>query len=517
VSTGNQADIDVVECALAVVDDPGVDVIGLYLESLLDANAYLELLDRALELDKTVVVLKSGQSHAGAQAAISHTAALVGNAAVFEAVSLQHGAMLAHDLEELMDKASGFLTGRVASGKRVGVVSSSGGVGVILADEIERQGLSVATLSPATRARLAVVVPGYGSTNDPVDATATLVARMIGGESGLWTECFSALADDPQVDEIIIGLTMITGEAGVMLADEVISTLDGTRKPILVAWLGADLCRDAFERLRTAGVPMFTSTARAVRAAAALTHRSQHRSRSEGGALQALDLPTLPPHVPGTVLSEWRAQPLLRAAGIRCPWSRLVGDQISKSGLSMELGKRYAVKVQSSDIVHKTDAGAVKLSVEPDHVREAIREVLRNARSALPDARIEGVMVQEMIPAGIEMLVSVVRDPWFGLILTLGMGGTLTELIGDVSLRHLPVGPMEIQEMLAELRGAAVLQGPRGGTAYDVEALVDAVERMSRLALSMDESLEEIEINPLMVLPKGQGVLPADCLVRFQD
>ncbi len=415
VSTGNQADIDVVECALAVIDDPEVKVIGLYLESLLDPGSYIHLLEKARELQKAVVVLKSGQSDAGAQAAISHTAAIVGDAAVFQAVSRQFGAVLAQDLEELLDRASGFLTGRTAHGIRVGVVSSSGGVGVILADEIERQGLSVAQLTPRTRERLARVVPEYGSTNNPVDATATLVARMIGGEHGLWTECFSALADDPNVDQLIVGLTMITGQAGATLADEVIATLDRTEKPIVVSWLGANLCRDAFQRLRSAGVPMFSSTARAVRVAASLAERLRPMDRKPANLVIGASIGE---DSDRSVFTEWQSQELLKAYGIRCPTAYLVVDSTSIATLPMAAGARYAVKVQSPDIVHKSGAGAVMLAVDPDDIDETIRTVLHNAKSSVPDARIDGVMVQEMVPKGLEILVSVVRDPWFGPMLT---------------------------------------------------------------------------------------------------
>jgi acetate---CoA ligase (ADP-forming) len=513
VSTGNQADIDVVECALAVVRDPDVRVIGLYLESMLDPIAYIELLEHAHNLSKTVIVLKSGASDAGAQAAISHTAAMVGNAAVFEAVSSQYGAVLARDLEELLDKASGFLTGRVASGKRVGVVTSSGGVGVILADEIERQGLSVARLSSATRERLAKVVPEYGSTNNPVDATATLVARMIGGEAGLWMECFLALADDSDVDQIIVGLTMIVGEAGATLADEVVAATERTDKPIIVAWLGADLCREAFQRLHAAGVPMFSSTARAVRVASALAQTTP-RVPEIATARSPLEI-TLPASK-GAVLTEWQSQSLFQAAGLRCPTAWLMNPGASRE-FELEPGSRYVVKVQSSEITHKSDVGAVEIGVDADGVDQAARQVLESARLHLPDAQIEGVMVQEMVTDGLEMLVGVVRDPWFGLMLSIGSGGTLTELLRDVSLRRLPVSRSAIHRMISELRCAALLTDARGKPPYDVAALVDAVERIAWLAESIGERLDELEINPLLVLSDGRGVVPADCLIRLRD
>jgi acyl-CoA synthetase (NDP forming) len=515
VSTGNQADIDVVECALAVVQDLEVRVIGLYLESLLNPTAYIDLLERARGLKKTVIVLKSGESDAGAQAAISHTAAMVGDAVVFEAVSRQYGAVLARDLEELLDKALGFLTGRLASGKRVGVVSSSGGVGVILSDEIERQGLSVAQLSATTRERLAAVVPEYGSTNNPVDATATLVARMIGGETGLWTECFLALAEDPDVDQVIVGLTMIVGEAGATLADEVIAATERTGKPIIVAWLGADLCHAAFQRLHAARVPMFSSTARAVRAASALAHwRTASAPRAQ--AVDApLDVSSLPPG--DLVLTEWQAQPLLAAAGITCPWSTLVSTEHPLSAMDFDAAGRYVVKVQSPDIIHKSDVGAVIVGVDSDAVSDAVNQVLQNARSSNPHARIDGVMVQAMVARGVEMLVSVVRDPWFGPMLTLGMGGTLTELLGDVQLRRLPVDDQTIRAMMSEVRGSALLEGVRGSGPYDVDALIDTVQRIARLAESLGDRLEELEISPLIVLPRGEGAIVADCLICLRD
>jgi acyl-CoA synthetase (NDP forming) len=386
---------------------------------------------------------------------------------------------------------------------------------VILADEIERQGLMVARLTPETRGRLAAVVPDYGSTNNPVDATATLVARMIGGERGLWTECFLALADDPNVDQIVIGLTMITGEAGATLADEVIVALEHTAKPVVVAWLGADLCREAFERLRAAGVPMFSSTTRAVRVAASL---ADHAIRREAEVIEPRDLLDISPlALNRTVLTEWQSQALLRAAGLECPWARLLesGGPLPESEL--DRGKRYVVKVQSHDIVHKTDAGAVLIGLESEEIEQAASQVLANAKLHQPDAQIDGVMLQEMVTGGLEMLLSVVRDPWFGLMLSVGMGGTLTELLGDVSLRRLPVSEDAIREMLDELRGAALLRGMRRDPPYDEGALIDAVERIAWLAESLGDRLEELEINPLLVLPEARGAVTADCLIRLRS
>ncbi|MFN0074325.1 MAG: acetate--CoA ligase family protein [Chloroflexota bacterium] len=517
VSTGNQADVDVVECALAVIDDPVVRVIGLYLEGLLDPDAYVELLIKARDRGKSVLTLKSGQSTAGAQAAISHTAALVGNAAVFSAVSRQFGAIQVQDLEELLDRASGLLSGRTAHGARVGVVSSSGGVGVILADETERQEMSMASFSPETQARLARVVPAYGSTNNPVDATATLVARMIGGEAGLWTECFAAVAQDPNVDLLIVGLTMITGVAGETLAGEVIAALEQTQKPVLVCWLGADLCRAAFDLLRAAGVPMFTSTARTVRAASTLTPALPPQ-RANVAAVVTLDVPHLRPG-PGddSILSEWQCQPLLAAAGIGTPSGYLWIEGHMALPPDLERAERFVVKVQSPDIMHKSELGAVMLPVSGNDLSHACQTVIRNARAGRPAARVEGVLIQELVTGGVEMLVSVVRDPWFGLMLTLGFGGTLTELLRDVSSRRLPVTEIEVRVMLSELSGSSLLHGLRGAPESDIDGLVLAVTRVASLAESIGHRLQELEINPLLVLHGQGGAVAADCLIRLRE
>lgn len=513
VSTGNQVDVDVVECAAAVVDDPAVQVIGLYLEGLRSADAYCALLQRARSLGKRVLVLKSGQSEAGAQAAVSHTAAMVGNAAVFGAVSRQYGAILVNDLEELLDRAAALLAGRRATGPGVGVVSSSGGVGVIIADEVDRQGLCMASFSAETRERLTAVVPEYGSTNNPVDATATLVARMMGGESGLWTECFANVADDPTVDVLLIGLTMITGQAGVTLADEVIAVLERTKKPVLVSWLGADLCHSAFVRLRAAGVPMFSSTARAVRAATALVNDAVPDARNAPSDELAPPLGDLPDLPNGALLTEWQCQPLLRAAGIPTPASVFLPDAADPGAVAALRGP-FVVKAQSARVLHKSDVGAVLLPVDALDLASAVERVSANAREALGGDAIDGVLVQEMVQGGVELVVSVTRDPDFGLILSLGIGGTLAELLKDVASRRLPVTHAEIVKMIGAIRGAALLHGHRGRPEADAPALVEAVTRVACLGEHLGPRLDELEINPLLVLSRGRGVVAADCLIR---
>lgn len=517
-STGNQADLDVIACARFLLDDPHTDVLALYLEGLSNANAYVELAREALSRGKPLLVLKSGHSAAGIRAAASHTGSVAGNGAVFAAVSRQQGVLLVNDVEEMLDAAEALLTGRVAGGRSVGVVSSSGGVGVLLADAADRMGLALAPLQAQTRERLQAVVPAYGSVLNPVDATAALVARMMGGEPGLWQSCYGAVADDPGVDQLVVGLTMVTGQAGVTLAKEVIAATADTEKPVLVTWLGADLCRDAHALLRSACVPLYHSSARAMRVAALMADWGRQRKLRPGTA------PTVPvelrravaalPTV-GGALMESECQPLLRAAGIGTPRSELVKSPSEAEAAARRLGRAVVMKVQSPDILHKTEVGGVRVGIGASEAAEVFRELVENLRQHRPEARLQGVLVQQLAPAGLEVLAGVTRDPQFGPIMAFGMGGTMVEALGDVTLRLLPLGVGEAEAMIREVRAARLLQGFRGRPALDQRALARTLMQLSTLQATLGDRLLDLEINPLLVCEDGMGVCALDCVLRL--
>jgi acyl-CoA synthetase (NDP forming) len=545
VSTGNQADLDVVECARYLLENPEVEALALYVEGLKDAGAYVSFLREARALGKSLLVLRSGQSADGARAVASHTGAMVGNAAVFSAVSRQYGAILVNDVEELVDCAAALLTRRKAIGPRVGVVSSSGGLAVLLADEAERRELCLPSFGEATLRALSSIAPSYASVANPVDLTANLVARLMGGESGLWRDCYLAVASDPNVDQVVVGLTMVTGEAGVALANEVIAAAERTDKPLVVIWIGADLCREAFTRLREAGVPVYPSVARGMRAARALVEWGSQRAEPAGlvGPLERRVAAAVATHrgdgrtpgahngsefqlvaaaaslpVAGGVLTEWDCQALLRAAGVPTPCGELVRSPEDAAAAARRLASEVGtvvLKVQSPDVTHKTDLGAVRVGVHPADASPVYDELVANVARCRPRARVQGVLVQETVAGGLEVLVAVTRDPEFGPMLAFGLGGVLAEFHGQLALRHLPLRRDEVEELLRSARSARLLDGHRGRPPSDHRALADTVVRVATLAEVVGDRLLEFEMNPLLVRPEGLGVCALDCLFRL--
>ncbi len=502
VTTGNQADLDVVDFGMAFVNDPEVNLVVLYMEGLSDGGRFTEMLRFAGERDVPVAVLKVGKSPTGRVAAMSHTAALTGEDEAWRTIFRQYGVIEIEDSEDIADL--GKMVGRRTrvSGKRLGIVTTSGGAGIIMSDRAWDMGLDVEPLPDDVQKSLGRYVPSFGSTANPVDLTAQIINEPEG-----FSACLEAVLGCPDVDMVAVLVSMITGDSGAHVTKKIIEAARATDKPLACCWLINREQGGAFlDELRESGVPLFRSPKRCVWALSQLV-RWKYRPRLPSRVPEDLKKPFLPELPPE--LTEYDSKQLLSRWGIPVTREILVSSLDCAISAAGEIGYPVALKVVSPDIIHKTEAGAVALRLRDEEVlRNAYGRLLERSTQAVPDAKIRGVLIQEMVSGGVECMIGVKRDPLFGPLVAVGLGGIFVEILGDISLRQAPVDRGEAMEMVRSLRGYSLLAGVRGSTPVDVEALAEMVSKISLMACA-EETLAELDVNPVFVLEKGAVAVDA--------
>jgi len=511
VNSGNEADLEFADLLDYVVADPKVRVVSGYIEGLKDGRKLLAVADRALLLGKPIVIVKVGRSTAGARAALSHTGSLAGSDRVYSGVFRQKGIIRAAQEEELLDLVSAFSLCPLPEGRGLGIVTQSGGAGVLMADRAEEIGLSVPELAEETKSALRGVIPAFGSVKNPVDVTAQFIA-----DPALLRTSLEIVCRDPRVDAAIFYLGLME-----RFADQVVANLlevkQKTSKPLIVAWAAAP--EAALRALREAGMCALPSATRAVNALRGLVEYAEARRRSESarGGRKTLDWGRGAGSAKGRrVLTVGESLQLLSRYAIKVARARLSRSASEAVQAAAEIGYPVALKVESPDIRHKTEAKALRLDVSgPDEVARGFDELVTSARRYAPAAAIQGILVQEMVREGTEVIVGLHRDAQFGPVVMVGLGGIFVEVLEDVAFRAVPLTHADAEEMLGELRGARILEGVRGRPQADVPSVIEVLLAISRLAEERAHEVAELDINPLLVLPAGRGAVAVDALAIF--
>ncbi|MCY4077057.1 MAG: acetate--CoA ligase family protein [Acidobacteria bacterium] len=538
VTTGNEADVTVPEVLGWMAEQDDVSVIMAHAEGITDPDALLRALRVARARGKPVVFQKVGVTEVGARAAQSHTASLAGADPVYEAAFRQFGAYRARDTDEVLDIAYAARFGLFPATPRVALVSISGGVGVQMADAAVGFGLDVAPLSDAAQARLKSALP-YASPRNPVDITAQAFNQvdLIGDNLGI-------VIEERQHDAVVAFFTYVAAADGMVEPVRRAIEAAHARRPECPLVLSIVAPPDVVRQYEAVGCPVFEDPTRAVRAVAAL-HRfgrsfAEHARRPtvgpgdeplgrpadgpvggandppSGPAPRAVGapLPAAPAGLPDGPVSEREAKRLLSAAGIPVVEEDLARTADDAARIAAAFGKPVAVKLCAPGVLHKTEIGAVVLNVATeDGVRDAYETVTSRARAADPAAPIEGALIAPMVSGGIETILGVRNDPTFGPVVMFGLGGTLVEVIDDVSFRVAPFDEAEARRMIAETRAGKVLRGVRGRGPYDVPAVASALARLSAFAAAHGDRIESAEINPFVVLQEGQGAIALDAVI----
>jgi acyl-CoA synthetase (NDP forming) len=500
VSTGNEIGVTVSECLEYFADDERTRAVALVVEGIRDGARFRAAAERLLSAGKPLVALKLGRSSAGQRNALTHTGALTGSYAAWGAVTRQLGIVEVDSFEDLVE-IGGFLSreGRVVR-RGSGVVTTSGGASIMLADQLETHGVGLPRLAPATVAALGRLLPAYARTRDnPVDVTAGL-------SEGLFDTVLETLVADPNLDAVMVAAT----SGGAERARNIARVAKAAAKPVIACWLGGSVIEAGRAVLDEQGVGCFRNPASAARALAAGRAVADARSEwarrpREAGRRRA-------PRVdPPTTYPELAA--LARRAGIPVTGEALVTSPAEAARAARHLGFPVALKIVSPELAHKTEAGALALGLAtPDAVKRAGSRLLRAARGR----RVEGLLVQRMV-GGLEVLVGVTRDATFGPLLVVGAGGVEAELLSDTTCRPLPVTRREVATMLGEVRLLARLRGFRGTPPADVPALVDAILAVARLAEMLGDALTSLDVNPIIVGPRGRGAFAVDLLISCES
>ena len=506
ITTGNEVDLDVAETIRLFVEDDGVHTIAAYLEGAKDGPGLIAALEAARVAGKPVIVMKVGRSRAGAAAASSHTAALAGEDAVYSAVLKQHGAYRARSTEEMLDIAYACRPRLFPRGRRLGLVTISGGAGVLMADAAEDHGIETPSMPEAAQAALKARLP-FAATRNPVDVTAQAFNDMSLVEANM-----RILLEQGGYDAILAFWTSVAGAPSI--AENLIAAVEagraGFEDRLIVQSLVAP--SEIVARYEAKGYPVFEDPSRAVAAMAALMHFGQAFARREAETPP----PLTPAAIPDGPIGERAAKTILAVAGLEMVPDRLVTSAAEAEVAARDFDGPVAMKIASPDILHKTEAGGIALNVAPQATAAAYDRIMADVSRHAPEARIEGVLVSPMVEGGVEVILGAKRDPVFGPVVMLGLGGIFTEVFKDVAFRRAPIGPAEARGMIGDLKGRALLEGARGAPPADLDALSDAVSRLSRFAVANADTIESVELNPLRALPERAVALDA-LIVKRED
>jgi acyl-CoA synthetase (NDP forming) len=517
VTTGNEAVTDLSAYIEALAEDDHVRVISCFVEAIRRPAAFAEAAHRALGRGKRIVVLKVGRSEAGRRAAVAHTGALAGPDRAWDALFRRLGVLRVSDLDELIE-ASELLSHLSDIGEgNVALASISGGGSGIMADLASELGLRLGSLRPATAERLRATLPAFANVNNPLDLTGA-----VGENPALRDHVLRALAEDGSLAAIGWALNTPTSRDPTMYRETVRSlarAAAGTAKPLFAFTMTSGPMDEGLaEAAHGAGLPLlqgFRETIAVVAAAQAATRaRSAWRDPEEVAGPPPAGLVQTWRSLGSRALTQLEARETVAAIGVPTPRCRLVRSPEAAASAAVELGWPVVLKVQSPEVTHKTDVGGVRVGVgSPEEAALAFEQILGAVRAALPHARLDGVVVEEQAPEGLDAIVGVSNRDEPGPVVLVGLGGVFVEAIDDVALRMAPVDEREADRMLGELRSGRLLEGWRGRGPCDREALARTVAQVSRLAWWLRDELGELDLNPTRVFAQGAGVRVLDALV----
>jgi acyl-CoA synthetase (NDP forming) len=478
-------------------------VIMAYVEGVRDGERFRRALELARANRKPIVMMKVGRSAIGAQAASSHTASLAGSDAIYDALFRQYGVHRATTTEEQIDVAYACSRGIFPKGNKLGVVTLSGGAGVLISDAAERNGLDVAPMPEAAQKILKELLP-FATVVNPVDTTAQALNDM-----NLLAKNIEVILDQGGYDALIgfFSTLPMTRTLSGPLRNAIAKGCEKFPDRLIAMSMIGDA--DAVAAYEASGFLVFEDSDRAVAALAALTKFAQAFDRV--GTAKPVTAAT---PIGGDALSERAAKQLLGKAGIPFLDERMATDAKAAGAAADAIGYPVVLKIVSPDIEHKTEIGGVLVGMaDRAGVERGFATLMQRAAQHRPDAAIEGVLVAPMAKKGVEVIVGVSRDPVFGPAVMFGLGGVHVEVLKDVTFRLAPLGRDEAVRMIDEIRGRALLSGVRGAAPSDVDALADLLVNISDFAAAHRDDIETIDLNPVLAWPKGEGVVALDALV----
>jgi len=517
VSLGNKADVDEIDLLKAWQDDPNTKVIMIYSEGMTNGQEFIQVA-REVTKTKPIVAIKSGVTQSGSRAVSSHTGSLAGSEQAYQAAFRQAGVLRVNSMEELFDISAAVGYQPQILGERIAIVTNAGGPGILATDALEHAGLSLARFERQTIQDLVQYLPDAASAANPVDVLGD-------ARSDRYKFALETVIKDPNVDGLLVLLTpqAMTEINETALAIGEIS--NQSEKPILACFMGEKVVKSGIEILTKYNVPNYAFPERAASALKAMAEYLNILRRPTPNYVkfevdhEAVEETFSQVRIEGRLsIGDSEARGILKAYGMKIPKSSVAQTPEQAIAFASEIGYPVVLKIASPDILHKTDVGGVKVGLRSaEDVRDAFELMVYRSQRYVPEARIWGCLVQEMVPAGgIEVLVGMNRDPQFGPLVTFGLGGIYVETLKDVTFRVSPFSRQDAESMLSEIRAHALLDGVRGNPPVDKEAIVDTLLRINQLVNDFPE-IVELDINPLVVYGKSQGAVAIDMRLILEE
>ena len=514
ISAGNSAMVQMEDYLNFLIDDSNTKVIALYLEGVKNPHKFEACLQKAMEKKKPVVILKAGRSPKGQATAASHTGSMAGSDKTYDAVFEKFGVIRADDMQDLRSTASLLATLRVLPKKPAfSAMCLSGGETAVSADTGFLHGIEYPDFSEVTLKKLNDMLPDFATPRNPLDMTAALCYDADAFASGITT-----VMSDPSIEMGLVGLTI---SDKVTVSNDIM--FEGIRrafeqipdKPLAVmSFMEAARNKELVERFQNAGIPVLPTTKYGFRA---LQHLQDFISHDTIKREARLAIPEA--HSANTrALSEYESKKLLADNGVPVDLGYIAKTKAEVKEYAEKIGYPLVMKVESNDILHKSDVGGVMLNIKSlEQAEEAYDKILANAAQHAPNAKINGILMQKLLKAGTEMIIGLNSDPQFGPMLLVGMGGVFVEVFKDAALYPVPLNHDEALHMLQSLKSFKLLNGYRGNPPADIEALTDMMVKISDFAYRKKDTLKELDMNPLFVYPKGEGVAIADALAVMYE
>lgn len=510
VSLGNKADVNEIDLLQAWAEDEHSRAILIYSEGMPNGQEFIQVA-RQVTRQKPVIAIKSGVTQSGSRAVSSHTGSLAGSEQAYQAAFQQAGILRADSMEALFDMALAISYQPPLQGDRIAIITNAGGPGILATDALERVGMTIARFENETIRKLEQYLPDAASAADPVDVLGDARADR-------YQFALQVVASDPNVDGLLIVLTpqaMTEIDETARAVGELTKQIE---KPVLACFMGEARVASGIAILNEYGVPNYPFPERAARAFRAMADERAIRQRpapifqdfevNKNAVRQVFDRVRAEGRLS---IGDFEARAIMEAYGLKIPKSEIAATPDAAIEIANRIGYPVVLKIASPDILHKTDVGGVKVGLaNAEDVRDAFELMTYRAQRYVPEARLWGCLVQEMVPSGgLEVLVGMNRDPQFGPLVTFGLGGIYVETLKDVTFRVAPFSVQEAMEMLSEIRSHALLDGVRGKPAADKDAIVDTLLRINQLVQDFPE-IVELDINPLMVYPRPQGAIAID-------
>ena len=517
VSIGNKADLNELDVIEAMACDPDTKVIAGYLEDISDGNAFVREAEQ-ISLHKPILLIKAGGTLAGAKASSSHTGSIAGGETTYGCVFERAGIIRCDSIESQFDFARTFVNQPLPAGPSVAVITNAGGAGIMAADVIETQGLTFAKLTNETINKLAAKLPPAANLHNPIDVLGDALADR-------YEFALDVVLDDPNVDIVLVLLTPQAMTESVATAEAVVRIVGRKRdKPILACFLGAGKVEEAVMILRDGKIPSYNSPERAVATIKVMVDYTRWRGRPKRivklFAVNRRKVENIiEKHLRQRILEigEAESKEILEAYGFVTPKGSVAATAEQAANIAEQLGYPVVLKIWSPDILHKSDVGGVKVGLNTaQEVKDSFDLMMYRIPKRCPDAEILGVLVQEMCKTGKEVILGMNRDRHFGALMMFGMGGTMVEVLKDVSFCLAPLTEEEAKQMLVNTRTYQMLKGVRGEEGVDIGAIAEGLRRLSQLVTEFPQ-IQELDINPYVVGPEGTIPIAVDARISIEE